>query len=373
MTCLRQSESSHMMPLCFWSDFFDVAAPTPIKQQLYSSTQTPSASSVYVSNCLFNGCISTSNGGALSCTSVSYLLIESSSFFSCKISDRYGGAIYFVNTNSGQCVLYEVCGYDCCSTSTSRTDGQFARVDVKNVISSKNYINYSSITRCVNQIPESYFTFYLNNGKICCSSANISMNKCQHFSGYRFRPFQDSSSVTCSTLYSSFADNEASVYILIAFYMYGNLFEIKCCNILRNTQGSLSSIGTIEAGGNAIIEDSCILENRATYIFYSTSYTVTLTNCTIDKTTYTGNLNIRNTVTKSFIIALNHMSTRYCYAEYDSVGTLTAIPYVTHPTKKEICYTIKIFNYNQARISDVFSLTWVFMVTFIHPNSCGNY
>jgi hypothetical protein len=126
-----------------WSDYF-TGTPTIIQSNDYTSRPTLSGTSVYVLNCLFRSIKSESDGGALSSTSVQYLLIESSSFFSCKTSDNNGGAIYFYNRDSGQCVLNEVCGYDCYSTYTSgNAYEQFARIDVYNSISSKNYVNYS--------------------------------------------------------------------------------------------------------------------------------------------------------------------------------------------------------------------------------------
>jgi hypothetical protein len=39
--------------------------------------------------------------------------------------------------------------------------GQFAWVDVKDDISSKNYVNYSSISRCVNEKANSFRMLYL--------------------------------------------------------------------------------------------------------------------------------------------------------------------------------------------------------------------
>ena len=133
-----------------WNYYF-TGNPTYIKQNEYTSRQTPSSTSVYISNCLFKSIISESDGGALLCTSVTYLLIKSISFFSCKTRSQIGGAICFSNTNNGQHVLCELCGYDCYSTSTSYTSGQFAYIEVSNAASSKNYVNYSSISGCVNE------------------------------------------------------------------------------------------------------------------------------------------------------------------------------------------------------------------------------
>ena len=132
---------------------------------------------------------------------------------------------------------------------------------------------------------------------------------------------------------------------------------------------SSSSEGIICSNGILNIEDSCILENKATNIFYTfNSYTITLSNCTVDKTTNNGYLTIKNTVTKSFILGLNHISTRNCFAEYDSAGTLTAIPFVSQTTKKLFCYT---YNPYQGSNNFLFSLHWVFLFTFIHPNPSG--
>ena len=97
-----------------WNDYF-TGTVTPQQPKLYTSTQTLSGTNVYFLDCLFISCTSSNYGGAFYCTSVTYLLVESTSFFSCKTSSDYGGAIFFSNGN-GQCVLHEVCGYDCYST-----------------------------------------------------------------------------------------------------------------------------------------------------------------------------------------------------------------------------------------------------------------
>jgi hypothetical protein len=321
--------------------------------------QNPSVSSVYVLNCLFKEFTSGSNGGALYCTSVTSLLIESSSFFSCKTSSNRGGAIYFSNSNS-QCVLYGVCGYDCCSTYAGGSSYQFAFIYVNDGPLSKNYVNYSSISRCVNERKDSGHILELGKGKNCCPSINISMNKCQRKSGITCYPFTDSNSFTFSCSYSTFVNNNAPGDICLYFNKGGSKYEMKCCNILRNSQGTTSN-GIIYATGNTMIKDSCILENTATCIFYVTSpsYSITLSNCTVDKTTNNRNLIIQNIVNKSFIHGLNHLSTQNCNAEYDSIGTLSAIPFVSSPTKKLFYYSCKR-NDILSRISDFFSLDWLF-------------
>jgi predicted outer membrane repeat protein len=354
-----------------WNDYFSTGN-YPISQ-IYNSRQTFSDTDVYVSNCLFRSITSTSNGGALYCTtSVMYLLIELTSFFYCSITVQYGGAIYFSNTNNGQCVLHEVCGYDCCSTYSDYSEGQFAYIVMNDGFSSKNFANYTSITRCMNHISNSHHVLALYYGKICCPSVNISMNKCPHGSGIQCRPYIDSNSFTGSLTYSSFADNNATISICIYLFRGGANQEIKSCNILRNTQDNLNSLGIFYSYDNMAIKDSCILENKATCIFYqySSSYTFTLSNCTVDSTTNNGYLTTKNTVAKSFILALNHIATQNCHSEYDAVGTLT--PIISPYSKKQIhCYTYgnSFYPYQQRYLVSLIS---VFLFNFIHLDS-SNY
>jgi hypothetical protein len=353
-----------------WDDYF-TGNPTLIQTKEYGSTQTLSNTNVYVSNCLFRSITSESSGGALSCTSVTCLLVESSSFISCK-ANGYGGAIYFCNTNSGQCVLHEICGCDCFSTSGSL--GQFSYIYVYNVASSKNYVNYSSISRCVTDISGAWYTMRNLYGKIRFKSVNISMNRCYGRSGIISEPQGDSNAAISSLLYSSFTDNNATGYTCIMLWTTGSKHEVKNCNILRNTQVT-NSEGTIFANRNVMIEDSCILENNATYIFYQySSYTITLSNCTVDSTLNNKNLITQNTATKSFIHALNHMSTLNCHSEYDSVGTLTPITPPLFPSNKQrLYYSCEIF-FNQHRLRDLpsFHSIFIFIFNFIHSYSSSN-
>jgi hypothetical protein len=353
-----------------WNDYFEGTFSPNLNSQTYTSRQTPSGTNVYVSNCLFKFITSTDHGGALYCTSETNFLVESTFFFSCKTSAQFGGAIYFENS-AGQSVLYNVCGYDCCSTH-SNAHYLFAYIGFNNAVSSKNYVNYSSISRCVTEKSDSYYPLNLKNGKICCPSVNISLNKCYGRSGIYCYPTLDSNSIECSFSYSSFADNIATYHTCILLDRDGAKYEIKSCNILRNTQGTLDTWGTIRSDGSLMIEDSCILENKATNIFYqaNANYRTTLSNCTVDKTTNNGYLTTQNTVTKSFILALNHMSNLICHAEYDSAGTLTPITQTPSPSKKQRLYYTYFNCFNQPQLT--FASTFIFLFHFIHSSAYNN-
>jgi hypothetical protein len=350
-----------LSPKFEWTDFFTGTPETTLNSSQCSSKQTLSTSSVYVFNCLFDKCtITGGNGGALLCTSVTYFFVESSSFFSCKTSSGQGGAIYLSSSNCLQSVLYAVCGNDCFATSY----GPFAFLIINNAASNKNYVNYTSIARCVGYTSNHGETMRFDYGRTYCPSVNMSNNNFYCIPGIVSTPTVDPSSVTSLFSYSTFADNRASQFSCLWCNRGGAKYEMKYCNILRNTQAS-SSYGIIFARGNLMIEDSCILENRApTYIIYQedTSYTITLSNCTIDSTSKYGNVITQNTAIKSFIHGLKHISTQNCHAQFDSAGTLTAIPYVSHPTKKVFCHTCK----NIAQISDFFTFHCMFIFTFLH-------
>jgi hypothetical protein len=345
-----------------WNDYFPSTSTTILNPQTYNSRQTPSNTGVYVSNCLFTSITTSSAGGALYfSTSTQYLLVESTSFFSCKTSSN-AGAIFFTNTNNGQCVLYAVCGYDCCTTSGYNT--HFTYIRVYNTVSSKNYVNYSSISRCVSV--NTYYTLELGCGNVCCPSINMSMNKCCGRTEIFCWPTSDSNSVTCSLTYSSFADNDAVYYTCVFLWQSNTNFEMKSCNIIRNTQPLGNGEGTIATCGTLTIQDSCILENKATNTFYGS---ITLSYSTVDSTSNNGYLTIQNTVTKSFILALNHMSTHNCHSKYDSAGYLTPVIQTPSSSKKQrpYCSCERLFIWCPQ--VNFISLSSVFIFNFIHPSS----
>jgi hypothetical protein len=217
---------------------------------------------------------------------------------------------------------------------------------VSDSASSKNYLNYSTAARCVNENLSPRYTVRLNYVIIYYPSVNVSMNKCYSRSGIFCYPYPVSNSVACSFTYSSFVDNNATGYTCIRFNRNDAKHEIKCCNIVRNTQVTLGTEGTFYSNANVMINDSCILENKANCIFYSdsSSYTFTLSNCTVDKTTYNQNLIMQNTITKSFILALNHMFTQNCNTGYDSAGTLTPVTLLPSSKKQiHLCTCGKYF------------------------------
>ena len=134
-----------------WTDFYDgTVSPNCEKTEIKFRVEL-SSSNAYICDCLFTNITSTSSGGAFYSISTTKLLIETTTFASCKTSAQNGGAVYFVNTNYGQSAINRVCAFDCCSTySSGSSNGQFLYVSVKDALEYKNSVNYSSVGNCVN-------------------------------------------------------------------------------------------------------------------------------------------------------------------------------------------------------------------------------
>ena len=99
-----------------WNAFFSDPNSQFETSKTVTSQLNVTSAGLYVLNCLFKSCSSTNNGGALSSTATEKLLIESTLFDSCSTSSDEGGAVYFMNTASGQCVFNMVCSYKCSTT-----------------------------------------------------------------------------------------------------------------------------------------------------------------------------------------------------------------------------------------------------------------
>jgi hypothetical protein len=317
-----------------FSDFYG-PGQTNIRQYAeskYGGTINPTDQNVHVHDCFFHFCSSSSSGGALYCSSNVYkLLVEQSSFISCRASYG-GGGIYFSNQQYGECVMSKICGFNCSLTYSGSSScwGQFAYISIKNNnITYKNHVNDSSITHSLKNCNDSKYSLRLNFGQILCPSVNITNNVCYCYSALGC---QATSSGTCCISYSSFVNNTSNEgYICIWLYGSNSPHYIDTCNILNNNQTS-SEFGTIHLYANLFIKDSCILgNNEGKKVFYVSLYKVTISNCTIDddifsKTRYYGPVTVNKTIKRTFINGLSHIVTQKCDSYFDSYGTLTVNP-----------------------------------------------
>jgi len=305
----------------------------------YTNRLNPTANNVYVHDCVFLYCSSSSNGGALYCSSNVYkLLVEQSSFISCRTSFE-GGGIYFRSVTYGECVLSKICGFNCSLTYSGNNWGQFAYITTKsNNITSKNHVNDSSITHSLKNCDDSKYSLRLNSGQILCPSINITNNVCYCYSALGC---QATSSGTCCISYSSFVNNTVNEgYGCIWLYGSNSSHYIDTCNILNNNQNS-SEYGTILIYANLFIKDSCILgNNEGKKVFYASSYKITISNCTIDddifsKTRYYGPVTVNKTIEKTIINILSHIVIQKCDSYFDLYWAGIVNPNI--PSKNSRC------------------------------------
>jgi hypothetical protein len=348
--------------------------PTGYIRKEYTGTQrlAPSMENVYVFDCFFYSCLNPSGGGAVYCSSSVYrLLIEDSSFISCKTSSAVGGAIYFCSTANGECALSRICGFDCSSTNTGTgwTYGQFARVETKTDVKAKIHINDSSIAHTSKDSSSSEMVLNLFYGNILIPSSNLTNNECLYIPVLYCSPVTSSEVETFCMSYSSIVNNTANGRNgCLSIYQAISSQRIDTCNIIDNKQTSTSG-GTIDISGNMLIRDSCILGNNKGYkVFYqaTSSCKITISNCTIDDDIFTasryyGSVTVNKNIERAFINALSHIATRICDSYFDSYGTLTMKQ--STPTRKPR-YLISC-NYNRPMNDLISSMQFTFLLTML--------
>jgi hypothetical protein len=312
--------------------------PTNYTRTEYSGTRlNPTANNVYVYDCFFHDFSYSSSGGALYCSgSVYKLLIEQSSFFSCKISSGNGGGACFSYSGNYESVLSKICGFGCSCDNC----GQCVFINLGNNGDYKNHFNDSSITHSLKDGKNPWDSLFLESNIIFCPSNNFTNNECYTASGFCCASKRSSTSETCRISYCSVVNNTANGgYKCIRLYYSGSTHCIDTCNILNNKQ-TTSSYGTIRSYTNVLIKDSCILGNDEgkTVFYVDSSYMITVSNCTVDNNRYSGSVTFTKTIQSSFIHALSHLSTRRCDSYFDSYGTLTAKPNVPVESTKNQCY-----------------------------------
>jgi hypothetical protein len=348
-------------------------SPTNYTGPQYTQTLSPNANDVYVHDCVFSYCSSSSNGGALFCSSSVYrLLIEQTTFISCSTSGSYGGGIYFLSTTYGECVLSRICGFNCSAKSTSH----FAYVEIKNNVNNKNHFNDSTITHT--SVQTGNYPMRINCGSILCPSINITNNLCEAFPALYSNPTggvsSETSHISCSSIVNNTANGD---WGCMALSGSTTSQRIDTCNIINNNQMTLSSLQIIvHASSNLLIKDSCLLgNNKGMKVFYTTSTgKITLSHCTNDNSAYTGSVIFSAMSEETFIHALSHIVTQKCDSNFDSYGTLTVKPIVPSPSTHNLCsrYLISC-NFKNPIIDPLRIMEFIFLLVFLPLDPANDY
>jgi hypothetical protein len=337
--------------------------PTNYTRIEYSGTRlTPNANNVYVYDCFFHDFIYSSNGGAVSCSSSVYkLLIEQTSFFSCKTSGgSNGGGVYFSCSGNYECVMSKICGFGCSCGNC----GTCVFVSLYNSANYKNHVNDSTFTHSLKDGTNPKDSIYLRSDNMLVPSNNFTNNECYYCPAFCCDSTRSSTSETCIISYCSIVNNTANGgYKCIRLYHSGSTHRVDTCNIINNKQ-TASEYGTIYANANILIKDSCILgNNEGKTVFYASSYTITISNCTVDNNRYSGGGSVifTKTAERSFIHALSHVVTRICDSNFDSYGTLTAKQITT--SRSSLC--LMSCNYKCPIIDGLMIIKFIFLLTIL--------
>jgi hypothetical protein len=348
-------------------------SPKEYKGPQYTQTITPNENYVYVHDCVFSYCSSSSNGGALNCGDTIYkLFVEQTTFISCSTSTSNGGGIYFKSQTNGESVLSKICGFNCSSTST----GPFAYVYTKNDITYKNYVNDSTITHTSILSGYPQRALYLYYGSIICLSVNITNNECYYHTALSTCPTVGSGSPasdTCCISYNSIVNNTAKGgWGCMSFDGSTTSQVVYACNIINNKQTVYSTYEIIfHVCSNVLTKDSCVLGNNKGYDVFYVYQKITISNCTIDddiisNSRYTGTVIFTKMIERSFIHALSHISTHKCDSYFDSYGTLTAQPIVPSQSTKHPCFGYCMsFNFKRPAINPFRIMEFIFLLTVL--------
>ena len=292
--------------VCSWNDFYSSpSSPSSLfEKSRYESTKNASSGSQYVYLCFFIDC-SAEKGGGILVTYDTNLLVEETSFNSCKATSGNGGGLFFEAT--GNSILYKVCSYQCEAAS----HGLFCYMKLPDSLSYNNTIKDSSAS--YSNCPSCYRTLYPYYGKIHVSSLNSSKNVALYFSGILVYSASSSSFSDCLISYSCFSDNEAKNDACV-FYTRTGKGEMRYCNVIRNQQVKKSSRGIVATNVPLNIYDSYIVENDADRSIYSNGSTVNVYNTTFDKSKGSGVI-VQSTPSSSVLNYLRFIKTAECDAE----------------------------------------------------------
>ena len=214
--------------LSLFDDFFSINSfllQNPNKRITKSYFQT------YIYNSIFTSLFFNGNGGAISYNNVIIeLLIENCIFFECGAND-FGGAISFLCSNNGGCVLNKVCGFQCYILNTNNMQGgQFSFINTNN--NKINEVHFTSITKCYNStIGSKNNVILLKSGEQIIKNLNSSSNSLMRYSGFSIHQ-----SVSSNISFCTIINNKVSNEIVLWFYQ--GIHNVYYLNIIKNNSPS---------------------------------------------------------------------------------------------------------------------------------------
>lgn len=302
-----------------WADYYTSDVPYEATSLYEGSTNFTTF--LYVFESLFKDC----SNGAITKTSTSDSLIESSIFVFCT-SKQNGGAINLKNKNN---IIAFVCG-NSCNASVYANFGIFLYFET----AQNNVIMQLMTSICFCSNSNVHATCDMRNGMLCIKSANVTNNTAYSSCSFRCASSPNTGNATNAISsacfikeqtvdneisYCTITNNEAIMQACI-YLLYSLIDDLTQINTLRNSNiisnivSRTHVLGLISIQRNSRVEHCCLLYNIAMYQFsvaseYVNLYTLTITDCTIDAMNQTiayECITENATCIESFVMRLGH-------------------------------------------------------------------
>jgi len=216
-------------------------------------------------------------------------------FYSC-LSSLNGGGIYFSCSNGG-IVLDRVCGFQCYSTSSSSSYGQFCNTLTGDNIHEYHYV---SIRSCPSTGSSRYCSLWIGNGNQKLYSVNQSMNSC-----YCVASFQSLFSQSLQSQFCTVSNNIAIDNQIINCHGGANR-QIKYCNVVHNVSPQVGIVFIWE--GAACVMDQCVFLSNTGTLFNIGSGTLQIKNSFI---THSGTTTVNSVILSNNTKAISSYSVSY--------------------------------------------------------------
>lgn len=217
--------------MCLFHDWESFFSPNPKPNSYISKNSQLEAKDFdyHVSKCIFN---EIKNGSIRITTTIDSikLLVDTTSFTNCSISNANGGCLYY--SSAGQCIQDRITSYN---SKISKMDiGMHSYVIVSPNAPNNNSLFDSAVSKSGGDAFQGIRNIYSENGKITLQRVNISDTKNYGGCIFCFSNYL-SNSIVKSSLFASNKDASKDDYAPIACFDSPFEFEIISTNFLNNS------------------------------------------------------------------------------------------------------------------------------------------
>lgn len=283
-----------------------------------SRLNTANSDNYFVSNCFFKE--STSRIIFIySSNDNTKLLLEYSTFSKMRVNAT-GACLYF--TNSGQCVISQVCAFECSCINAS---GHFSSVQVSPIENHKNFVIESSFL-CCGEESLGWSVLRILNGTILCDSNNVTSALAYRTCIIYLRSLQ-------SENYVKFSDGincSSSDAFGVSFYI-GN-FVVSYCNF--ESCSAKEAFFCTEKTSNATFKKCKVFEIKSYSLFWKGSASsMQVIDCLLVNSPGINNIGPIENMSGELIVAKKFLSTAFC----EAYEPLNLIVHIVNCSPKE-CY-----------------------------------